>query len=404
MHRLFPRVVRQLPKPHRLAAVLVGIVAFSAVGAVHAQTTVYTDQYGNPTVTVDLDVLDRLGPEQNLPELYRKTAPLPSRPVMATTTPSAPSGGRGLLAPPPQSMPRSQLNIPNEALPARPPAAASRNPLARSPLLGRGAPEKPVSPPGPARLTREVSPPTPARVGTVTSAPQPPQSRPAPVAPPKVAARPPAAAPTLAPPPLAPPPAPSAPPAIKPPAAVQPPPLAKAAPPTPPAAVIRPLAPPAAAPTPRAVPPRPAAPPPLSAPQQTNRPQPSATAALTPPARPSLQAAPAASIAISPDGNLYSIPFATGSTDLPKTANPALAKLAERMKQNEDLRIQLMGFAGDDGGSASQARRSSLFRALAIRTFLMKEGIRSTRMDVRALGQTSVEGVPPDRVDIIVQQ
>ncbi len=74
------------------------------------------------------------------------------------------------------------------------------------------------------------------------------------------------------------------------------------------------------------------------------------------------------------------------------------------MKKDDDIRIQLMGFASNGGGSASQARRSSLFRALAVRTYLMKEGIRSTRMDVRALGQTNVEGVPPDRVDVLVQK
>ena len=74
------------------------------------------------------------------------------------------------------------------------------------------------------------------------------------------------------------------------------------------------------------------------------------------------------------------------------------------MKKDDDIRIQLIGFASNDGGSASQARRSSLFRALAVRSYLMKEGIRSTRMDVRALGQTNVEGGPPDRVDILVRK
>ena len=63
-----------------------------------------------------------------------------------------------------------------------------------------------------------------------------------------------------------------------------------------------------------------------------------------------------------------------------------------------------MGFASNDDSSASQARRNSLFRALSIRTFLMKEGIRSTRMDVRALGRASIEGGLSDRVDIIVQK
>ncbi len=113
---------------------------------------------------------------------------------------------------------------------------------------------------------------------------------------------------------------------------------------------------------------------------------------------------PAGNITISPDGNLYSIPFGPGSDELPGSATSALSKLATRMNTDEDIRIQLMGFAAGGGGSsASQARRRSLFRALAIRTYLMKEGVRSTRMDVRALGQTSVQGVPPDRVDIVVQ-
>ena len=89
---------------------------------------------------------------------------------------------------------------------------------------------------------------------------------------------------------------------------------------------------------------------------------------------------------------------------MPGSATPALSKLAERMNSDENIRIQLMGFAAGGAGSASQARRSSLFRALAIRTYLMKEGVRSTRMDVRARGQTSAQGVTPDRVDILVQK
>ena len=86
---------------------------------------------------------------------------------------------------------------------------------------------------------------------------------------------------------------------------------------------------------------------------------------------------------------------------LPADATNALSELAGRMKNDNDLRIQLMGFASKGNGSGSQARRSSLFRALAVRTFLMKEGIRSTRMDVRALGETDAGDMPSDRVDIV---
>jgi outer membrane protein OmpA-like peptidoglycan-associated protein len=42
----------------------------------------------------------------------------------------------------------------------------------------------------------------------------------------------------------------------------------------------------------------------------------------------------------------------------------------------------------------------SLSRALAVRSYLIKAGVRSTRMDVRALGN-NVQGSPADRVDII---
>jgi len=106
---------------------------------------------------------------------------------------------------------------------------------------------------------------------------------------------------------------------------------------------------------------------------------------------------------VSPDGNLLSIPFAEAKTDLPPKALPTLDKLAIRMNTHENIRIQLMGFANGKNGSGSRARRSSLFRALSIRNYLMKQGVRTTRMDVRALGQNSIKGVPPDRVDIVVQ-
>ena len=78
-------------------------------------------------------------------------------------------------------------------------------------------------------------------------------------------------------------------------------------------------------------------------------------------------------------------------------------KLARLMKDNESMRIQLLGYAGSSKDSASKARRLSLFRALSVRTFLMKQGIRSTRMDVRALGNRA-EGAASDRVDAIVRE
>ncbi len=76
-------------------------------------------------------------------------------------------------------------------------------------------------------------------------------------------------------------------------------------------------------------------------------------------------------------------------------------KLVARMSGDSDIRVQLHGYANGDGNSASQARRMSLFRALSVRTYLMKKGVRSTRIDVRALGKKD-DGGNPDRVDVII--
>jgi hypothetical protein len=73
------------------------------------------------------------------------------------------------------------------------------------------------------------------------------------------------------------------------------------------------------------------------------------------------------------------------------------------MKDESSLRLQLLGYAGGTQDSASKARRTSLFRALSVRTYLMKLGVRSTRMDVRALGNR-VEDGSPDRVDAVVRK
>ena len=87
---------------------------------------------------------------------------------------------------------------------------------------------------------------------------------------------------------------------------------------------------------------------------------------------------------------------------MPPGTAPFLSDLIKKMKSNQTMRLQLRGYAGSAKGSPSQARRISLFRALSVRTYLMKQGIRSTRMDVRALGNKVKEGTL-DRVDVEVK-
>ena len=89
--------------------------------------------------------------------------------------------------------------------------------------------------------------------------------------------------------------------------------------------------------------------------------------------------------------------FASGVSDLSNDAKAALDKLAENLKGDEKSRLQLLAYASED--SPSKARRLSLSRALAVRSHLIAKGVRSTRIDVRALGDQIPSG-EPNRVDL----
>jgi len=101
------------------------------------------------------------------------------------------------------------------------------------------------------------------------------------------------------------------------------------------------------------------------------------------------------------DGDSMRIVFDADSSKLPQTARDTLLDMAGKMRSQETLRLQLLAYAGTADTSASAARRLSLSRALAVRSFLIENGVRSTRIDVRALGNKSTEEVT-ERVDITV--
>jgi outer membrane protein OmpA-like peptidoglycan-associated protein len=94
------------------------------------------------------------------------------------------------------------------------------------------------------------------------------------------------------------------------------------------------------------------------------------------------------------------IAFPADSADIPDSVKAQLNALAQKMASDDNMRIQLLAYASGTSEQASRARRMSLSRALAVRSYLIQQGVRSTRMDVRALGN-NVEGSPADRVDII---
>ncbi len=161
------------------------------------------------------------------------------------------------------------------------------------------------------------------------------------------------------------------------------------------AVAVEPAAPPAAATAPAAAAPlMPAVNLPAVPPIPTEEP---------PAAEPQASPAPAVepSAAIIAGETLSAISFDRESAHLPEAAHNTLMALAGRLATDPNLEIQLLAYAQGDEDQAGQARRLSLSRALAVRSFLIERGVRSTRIEVRAMGNKVPEG-PADRVDVVV--
>ena len=100
------------------------------------------------------------------------------------------------------------------------------------------------------------------------------------------------------------------------------------------------------------------------------------------------------------DGQALRLLFEGSTTQLDAAAQQQLQQMAAALAANNQ-RIQLKAFASGTSDRPSAARRESLSRALAVRSYLIENGVRSTRIDVRALGAPS-DGGPSDRVDVIL--
>ena len=92
--------------------------------------------------------------------------------------------------------------------------------------------------------------------------------------------------------------------------------------------------------------------------------------------------------------------FSQDEAALSGPAKLALESVAQTMLANESSEVQLFAYAGQTNIDATQARRLSLSRAMAVRAYLIGKGVRPARMQVRALGNKTTGG-SPDRVDIV---
>lgn len=307
-----------------------------------------------PGVSVDLGVLEEMGPAQTVPDLL---FPGDRSPTSRLLVPQAGATGapptlREPLMPTPGAMPQSRLNVPALQAPARQAAPRVTTPSPKARQETRPAPRPALMP-----ATVDAPPMQP-----VANPPRTSVAPPAPVRP-------------------APPPAPS--PAPEPAAVIAPPPASEP-PPAPPPVTQAPLAN-----TPAQAEPTPTAPPPATTPPPAPAPEIQAEVATPPSAASAPQTTQVVTLAFEPE-----------QTDLSPANKPQLQALAKRLQGNEALQVRVMAYAAGDGENASRARRTSLSRALTVRSFLMDQGIRSTRIEVRALGQP--DSGPADRVDLDV--
>jgi outer membrane protein OmpA-like peptidoglycan-associated protein len=348
---------------------------------------------GLPNVSVDFSVVDELGPAPSVPEVLRGFRS--NRRFRAAATPL-------LRMPRFPDIRHMKDGRPLGRVVLKRPSSLSK-PLLRKPTLRKPSKPRRRAAAAPARPRAVPRPPVIAKPKAVTAAP--PAMR-APVA--------------VMPVPMPPPPAP----AIK-----KPRPIAKAAPKKapgprrqPPAKTARRMPPPKPVMVPK---PPPVAPPPppkiATAPMPAPPiPEPPVTARISPPeikpavtvkpipAKPVSAPKPPKQVASLPPkartiapGESLRLTFPAGAARLTPESSRKLSEVAKTLSGDAKLRLQLLAYAGGSSETASQARRLSLSRALTARSFLIGKGVRSTRIDVRALGNKSGGG-PPDRIDVLV--
>ncbi len=344
---------------------MVFAIGMAGTGLAQAQVVVG----GKPEVEVDASVLDQLGPPPNLPGMFLNRELSSSTPKITLIPPKSLRGKN------PHATDKAVHHHLFVTEPAAEPGVVHLHPVHHHAHRRHKVKAKPVKQ---TAIAKEEAPavtpePTPAPAPSPAPAPVPtPAPAPAPTpAPSKMAAgpmslTPPSAAPARTPAPV---PAPT------------------------PAPVPTPAPTPAPAPAP--------VPPPAPAPVPAPTPAPAAAGGPGPVALTAQQPSSSeTSAAAGAQEALSTISFDKDSARLPDPARDTLAHLASRMTEDATLEVQLLAYAAGDEENASKARRLSLSRALAVRSFLIDQGVRSTRIEVRALGNKVPQGAP-DRVDIV---
>lgn len=100
--------------------------------------------------------------------------------------------------------------------------------------------------------------------------------------------------------------------------------------------------------------------------------------------------------------NSVSLPYQSGQNSISTEQQDIINDdVLTRLKSDDSSRLQIVSYASSTKPDISNARRISLARALALRSYLMSHGIESHRMDVRALGNQSNGSGVSDRIDLV---
>jgi outer membrane protein OmpA-like peptidoglycan-associated protein len=160
-------------------------------------------------------------------------------------------------------------------------------------------------------------------------------------------------------------------------------------------------------------------PPPLPKPlesktvEKTEAPRPPAAPTAAPPpaqvatAKPVDLTKPAQVAALSPSTAAAASPspiavsYEKGGSAVPEESMGTVKQVSAKLAADPSLRVQLLSYATDPEKNVSRARRLSLERAVAVRKVLIDNGLDSTRIEVRALGEQNTGG-QPNRVDIVL--
>ncbi len=161
---------------------------------------------------------------------------------------------------------------------------------------------------------------------------------------------------------------------------------AKVAPTPAPTAPVSAVAPPSLAPT-------------TQAPSLATAPAVSASAPTQTAALPPSVANPPAAVAI-PPASALSLVFDSAASALPEAADGLVDGVLKRLRASDTARLQLRSYASGTAETAREARQLSLARALSLRERLTAFGVRSSRIDVRALGIDNLGGGSADRIDV----